>query len=164
MAEDRSSSIISALISGLSHVMPEGEQAKLAAYAPKAAEAGSEKTAEWVRAVKCARWAEQIVSIPEHNHLAVEARRVIEAIRELEKTFGAELAHLMEVPFSSGAGASLSASLGGQSGYPVSPRFEAEIEWVYEAVHVAEKVAAKAGWEAVPWEELLTDMLNVSAA
>jgi hypothetical protein len=147
MAEDRSSFIISHLISGLSHVMAEDEQTKLAPYERQAAEAGSEPTAEWHRAYKCAKWAESTVSLPAHHHLVAEAAKAIEVVTRVEKTVGAEIGDLLEVPFA--------------AGFSVSPRFEAEITWVYEAVHVAEKVAAKVGWDHVPWQQLLVDVLSV---
>ena len=149
------------LLKGLSDAMPAEQRAKVEPYEARASRAGADPGLEWQRAYKCAKWAEQIVSLPDHNHLLGEASRAIEAVREMEKTIGAELADLIELPFASREGAMLSMSLGGGRGYPVSPRFEAEIEWVFEAVHVAEKVAGKVGWDAVPWQALVDDMLAV---
>jgi hypothetical protein len=146
MATDTSSFVATHLIEGLSHVMPEDQQAKLAPYAERAARAGSNKTAEWHRAYKCAKWAEQIVSLPAHNHLVAESKKALEAIKEIEETVGSEIGDLLELPL----------------GISVSPEFEAEITWVYEAVHVAEKVANKVGWDAVPWEQLVEDVLSVT--
>jgi hypothetical protein len=146
VATDTSSFMITHLVQGLSHVMPEAEQAKLGPYSERAAHAGSDKTAEWHRAYKCAKWAEQIVSVPAHHHLVAEIERALEAVKEVEETIGGELGDVLEVPLR----------------IAVSPKFEAEITWVYEAVHVAEKVANKVGWEAVPWEQLLDEVLQIS--
>jgi hypothetical protein len=35
---------------------------------------------------------------------------------------------------------------------------------VYEAVHVANAIAEKPGWEHVPWQDLLREMLAIHAA
>ena len=161
MTDDRSSFVITSFLQRLADVMPEEERAKVAPYERRAAVAGSEQKAEWQRAYKCAKWAERIVALPAHRHLAAEAERAIEALKEIEKTLGAELPDLNDVPFSSGPGATLSLALGGGKGYPVSARLEAEIEWSFEAVHVAEKVAAQVGWGKVPWEALVEEMLAI---
>jgi hypothetical protein len=148
MADDQSSFMISHFLTGLGHAMPELEQDKLEPFKAQAAQAGSDETAEWHRAFKCAKWAERVIAVPEHNALVTLAEKAIEIVKEVEETVGAEIGDLLEVPFAA-------------IGHPVSPRFEAEITWVYEAVHVAERVAADAGWAAVPWQELVTDMLNI---
>ena len=125
--------------------MPEEERAKLKPYADRAAHAGSGNAAEWHRAYRCAKWAEEVVSVPENNHLVGEAHRALEAVKEIEQSIGAELGNVIELPF----------------GWSVSPEFELEIAWVYEAVHVAEKVAAKVGWDQVPWQGLVEDLLRI---
>jgi hypothetical protein len=145
---DPGSFMISSLIKQLRKKLPESERAKLAPYYDRAYQAGSDPTAEWHRAYRCAQWAEQIVSQPTHHHLTAEAERALEVVREVKKTIGSELLDLELLPL-------------GQS---VSPRFQAELTWVEEAARVAEKVAAKSGWEAVPWEQLLQDMLKIGPA
>jgi hypothetical protein len=140
-----SSFMITSLIEGLHTAMPKSEATKLAAYAPRAREAGANPTAEWHRAYRCARWANEIVSLPAHNHLAAEADKARELVREVGETIGAEVRDLEFLPF----------------GKAVSPRFQAELAWILEAVHVAEKVADKVGWAAVPWEQLVQDMLAI---
>ncbi|MHB8463544.1 MAG: hypothetical protein ACYDH6_16390 [Acidimicrobiales bacterium] len=140
MSGDESSSMISGFLTGLRHAMPPEEQAKLDPYDRQAAVAGSDKTAEWHRAYKCAKWAVQIVALPQHHQLLAEVQKAVEIVREVEKTVGGEIGNLSS---------------------SVSPRFEAEITWVYEAVRVAARVAGKTGWDAVPWQDLVTDMLSV---
>jgi hypothetical protein len=45
----------------------------------------------------------------------------------------------------------------------VGPGQDAEIQWVDDAVAIAKAEADRSGWDAVPWEELLTEMLAVAA-
>jgi len=141
-----SSFMISHFLTGLSHVMPDAEQAKLDPYQQAAAQAGSDSTAEWHRAYRCAKWARDIVVLPTHGSLASLVRRGLEIVKQVEETIGSELTDLLEIPL----------------GLAVSPKFEVEIAWVYEAVHVAEGVAAETGWEGVPWETLVRDMLAIT--
>jgi hypothetical protein len=144
---DPGSFMISSLIKRLRKELPASERAKLAPYYNRAYDAGADSTAEWHRAFRCAQWAVQIVSQPAHHHLTADAEHALEVVREVRKTIGAELLDLEFLP------------LGGS----VSPRFQAELTWVEEAARVAEKVAAKSGWEAVPWEQLLQDMLKIGS-
>jgi hypothetical protein len=44
----------------------------------------------------------------------------------------------------------------------VGPGQDAEIQWVDDAVTVAKAEAERSGWESVPWEELLNEMLAVA--
>ena len=39
-----------------------------------------------------------------------------------------------------------------------------EIQWVDDTIAVAEAEAERSGWAAVPWEELLQQMLAVASA
>jgi hypothetical protein len=143
--DGRSSVIVSSAIKALHEVLPVTETAKLVAYHEQALTAGADPNAEWHRAYACARWADQIVAIPAHHHLGADAARALEIVREVGVTIGAEIRDIEYLPF----------------GRSVSPQFQTELAWVYEAVHVAEKAAEKSGWNAVPWEQLLQTMLAV---
>jgi hypothetical protein len=143
--EDHASVIISSAITAFHEHLPASETAKLVGYQAQADTAGADPRAEWHRAYACARWADQIVTIPEHRHLAADAKKALEIVREVGVTFGAELRDLGYLPL----------------GQAVSPRFQTELAWLYEAVHVARKVAEKFGWDEVPWEQLLRDMLAI---
>jgi hypothetical protein len=143
--DDGSSVIISTAIGAFREHLPTSEISKLASYQAKADLAGADPAAEWHRAYACARWADQIVAIPEHSHLAAHAKEALEIVREVGVTLGAELRDFGYLPL----------------GKAVSPRFQTELAWVYEAVHVAQKVAEKNGWDAVPWEPLLEEMLAI---
>jgi hypothetical protein len=147
-ASDTSSFMVSTLIESLRNSLPESELAKLAPYERQAIQAGSDPTAEWHRAFACARWTEEIVALPAHHQLGSEARKAVQIVKEVADTAGWEMINLGRLP----------------RGIGVSPRFEAELTWVTEAVHVAERVAANVGWQAVPWEKLVQDVLNVPAA
>ena len=146
--DDRSSVIVSSAIKALHKVLPSSETSKLVAYHEQALTVGADPKAEWHRAYACARWAEEIVAIPAHHHLAADAARALEVVREIGVTLGAEIRDIEYLPF----------------GKSVSPRFQTELAWVYEAVHVAEKAAEKNGWDAIPWEQLLQNMLDIPAS
>lgn len=44
----------------------------------------------------------------------------------------------------------------------VGPGQDVEIQWVDDAFAVAKAEAERAGWAAVPWEDLLKEMLSVA--
>jgi hypothetical protein len=137
--------IVSAAIRALHEVLPASCTPTLVVLHEQALTAGSDADTEWHRAYVCARWAERMVSIPAHSHLATEAARALEIVREVGITIGAEIRDLEYLPF----------------GKSVSPRFQTELAWVDEAVHVATKIAEKTGWDSVPWEDLVREMLDV---
>ena len=142
---DQSSFIISHLIGGLRDVMPESERPKLAPYEVRAATAGSDETAEWHRAYRCARWAADVVATPVDTGLAGGLRKALQVVKEVEETVGGQISNFFEIPYR-------------QS---LSPKMDAELTWIYEAVHVAEDVAGKVGWEEVGWEALLDEVLAI---
>ena len=144
---DQPSFIVTHLIDGLRDVLPESEQPELAAYEARAAIAGSDETAEWHRAYRCARWAADVVAAPANTGLTGELRRVLEVVKQVEETVGGQISNFFELPYRQA----------------VSPKLEAELTWVYEALHVAEKVADKVGWAEVGWEALLEDLLAIPA-
>lgn len=140
---DSSSFMISHLIDGLQEVLPNSERSKLEEFTKLASDAGSDPASEWQRAFRCARWAEEMVSLPAHRHLTGEAERSMEAVRLVEGTAATTLGQFVPSP------------------WHVSNEFAVEITWVYEALHVAEKVAAAVGWEKVPWDRLLSDLIAI---
>ena len=140
------SAVISTLIKQLRKRLPNTERMKLSSYREQADQVDAEPKLEWRRAFTCARWAERTVSLPAHSHLAAEAARATEVVKEVAATLGSEIFDLELLT----------------RARAVSPRFEAELAWVEEAANVAERVAAQAGWDAVPWEHLLQDMLAIS--
>ena len=143
---EQPSFMLSHLLDGLSKVLPESERSDLAAYEERVAKTTSSKTAEWKRAFRCAKWSEEIIALPAHRHLAADAERSLEAVRLVEGTAATALGQLVPAP------------------WHVSNEFAVEITWVYEALRVAERAAATAGWPSVPWRALLDDMISISDA
>lgn len=142
---DQPSFVITHVIGALRDVMPPDEAARLAPYEERAGTAGSDDAAEWHRAYRCAQWAAEIVARPAHGQLAGELRKVLEVVKQVEEVVGGQISNFFEIPY-------------GQS---LSPKLETEITWVYEAVHVAEKVADKVGWAEVGWPALLEELLAI---
>jgi hypothetical protein len=46
-------------------------------------------------------------------------------------------------------------------GMQISPKDGIRTEWAQETVDVANRVAAVAGWDAVPWEQLLVELIEM---
>jgi hypothetical protein len=44
----------------------------------------------------------------------------------------------------------------------IGPGEDVELLWVEEATDVAKSAAEKSGWENVPWEELLEEVLRIT--
>ena len=140
------SQVISTLMDEFHKALPDPGQGRLAGYAERAGEASNDSRAEWHRAFACAKWATRTAGLASDSSVLSGLKRALEVVREVEKTIGGELTDLGELPF----------------GWSVSPSFEVEITWVFEAVHAAADVAGKVGWDAVPWEELIETVLGVA--
>jgi hypothetical protein len=139
------SQVITTLLDELAKHLPPDE---LVDYRQRAATAATSSGAEWRRALACAKWATNVASLPAHSGFAAEAKKAWEIVKQVEKTIGGELTDLLQVP---------------ANFYQVSPSFEAEITWVYEALHVAERVAGDSSWDAVPWRDLLDRVIAIPA-
>ena len=142
-----SSYLITTLLDRLQSSLPRSEHAKLVTYRREAERAGSSHTAEWHRASRCARWAVQLASQQANAGRPAERRAAGEIVREIRVALDSEILDVESV----------------LSGHGVSPRFEVELAWVEEAARLAELVAASRGWDAVPWESLLRELLNTSS-
>jgi hypothetical protein len=161
--DGEASFVLTHLIDGLKAALPESERPKLAVYEEAAKRAGANETAEWHRAFTCAQWATQVVGLPAHSHLRRGADKAIEAVKQVAQTIGAEIGDAASASGLTDLVVSLNANRGAlPDRVSVSPKMEAEITWVYEAVHVAEDVAHEIGWDAVPWPQLLDDVLNAA--
>jgi hypothetical protein len=145
MPADEPSQVISTLLDELRKHLPEAERTRLAEFEGRAGAASNDGKAEWRRAFACARWATRLAASESDSTVMSGLKRAVEAVREVEKAVGGELTDLLELPF----------------GWSVSPSFEVEITWVFEAVHAAQDVAATRGWDAVPWEDLLETVVQV---
>jgi len=135
--------ITAQLIKGFRDFMPPSEHAKLQPYEAKAAHLGQDRELEWKRAHKCAQWAVKIAEVPAHNKIAFEIARSREIVKEVEKSIGGELIEVASIP----------------TGTSISAKMDVELTWVFEAVHAAQRVAEKLGWDAVPWQKLIEDVI-----
>ena len=127
--------LISYFVKEIGSSLPAGEKAKLAAYAPAIAKTTHD--GEFTRARQCAEWAVQMAERSSHSRLSHFVKH-LEELRKLEKdsVFGAEFD-------------------------PMRPRQDVEIQWADDAVAIAKSEGERVGWNAVPWEDLLKEMLAV---
>lgn len=130
------SPILRYLDDALEQVLPDAEHAKLTAH--EAAVAATTDTADFHRCLHCARWAVSLADVPEHG-LSGRLQQLRKVLAEAHETwtgvrFGSIVAHSPVVT-------------------------DVEVQWVDEAVRTAAAVAEQAGWDAVPWEQLLDDLV-----
>ena len=87
----------------------------------------------------------------------------MEAVKQVAQTLGAEIADASNATGFTDLVVYLNVNRGALPDHvSVSPKLEAEITWVYEAVHVAADVAKEIGWDEVPWQQLLDDVIHAS--
>ena len=134
------SPIIEYLVEQLDLVLPEADKARLAGYAD--AVARSTHHGDLHRAWRCAGWAVDLAERSAHSHLG----EVTHALKEKHKLwkdswFGAEF--------------------GIMKADGVGPGRDIEIQWVDDAAAIAASVGRESGWDSVPWEALLTELLAV---
>ena len=143
MSEEKSPSpIISYYVREIGSILPAAEKEKLATYAPAVAK--TTHHGDLKRARQCAEWAVQMAERSSNSRLG-HLLKHLEEIRKLEKDsiFGAEFG-VMRV-----------------GGTGVGPGEDVEIQWVDDAVAIAKAEGQRAGWDSVPWEDLLKEMLTV---
>ena len=127
--------IITYFVREIGPSLPAPEKAKLATYAPEIAKTTHD--GEFKRAKQCAEWAVQMAERSSNSHLSHFVRH-LEELRKLEKdsVFGAEFD-------------------------PMRPRQDVEIQWADDAAAIAKPEGERVGWDSVPWEDLLKEMLAV---
>lgn len=145
MPGDDASQVVTTLLVELSKLLPDSERAKLDSYSDRAAAARDTGRAEWLRAYACAKWATDAATLPSDSSPVGSLKKALEVVREVGKSISGELTDLFEIPM----------------GWAVSPSFELEMTWVFEAIHVASEVAEKIGWPQVPWEDMVQAVLRV---
>lgn len=148
-----SSPVVKTLMLDLHAAMPEQERQKLEAYQAKAD--ATKPDGDFHRARLCLRWAVEVTEMPEHSHLAHVSTRIKEAYKAWQDiVFGVEFGTRVEARY-------------GPEGHDirgeekVGPGEDIELLWVGEAVSVAKAASEKAGWDKVPWERLVKDVLAV---
>ena len=142
MSDSKSPSpIISYFVREIEPSLPAAEKAKLATYGDAIAK--TTHHGDLRRAWRCAEWAIKLAERSSSSH-SDHLIKHLKEIRKLEKdtVFGAEF--------------------GGMVKDGVGPGEDAEIQWVDDTVVVAKAEAERTGWDSVPWEELLKEMLAVA--
>jgi len=140
------SPIISYFVREIEPDLPATEKETLATYAEAIAK--TTHHGDLRRAWHCAEWAIQLSERPSSSHLGHLVKDLKE-LRKLEKDsyFGAEYGIMSSVK---------------RVGGGIGPGEDVEIQWVDDTVAVAKAEAARSGWESVPWEDLLKEMLSVA--
>ena len=148
-----SSPIVKGLMNNLRGILPEEQQQKLEGYAPQA-EASTPK-GDFHRARYCLHWAIKTAESPQHSHLSGLAIRLKETHKAWQDIWlGTEFGSEVEI----GKG-QVSQEVKGEQ--KIGPGEEIELLWVEEATDVAKTAAEKSGWDAVPWEGLLEEVLKI---
>jgi hypothetical protein len=134
------SPIIAYLVEQLDLVLPEADKARLARHADAVAQ--STHHGDLHRAWHCAGWAVDLAERSATSHLG-EVTHVLKEAHKLWKDswFGAEF--------------------GIMKADGVGPGRDIEIQWVDDAAAIAASVGRESGWDTVPWENLLTELLAV---
>jgi hypothetical protein len=148
-----SSPIVLGLMNGLREVLPKEEQAKLDTYAARAEVV--KPRGDFHRAWYCLHWAIEVIEQPKHSHLSGVGVRLKETYKAWQDVvLGAEFGSDVKL----GTGNPSQEIKGDQK---IGPGEDIELLWVGEAVAVAKSAAEKSGWERVPWETLLQDLIEI---
>ncbi|MGO8861652.1 MAG: hypothetical protein ACLQRH_12925 [Acidimicrobiales bacterium] len=136
------SPIISYFVKEIERDLPAEEKEKLARYSDAIAK--TTHHGDFRRAWHCAEWAIRMAEGPSSSHLGHIVKDLKE-LRKLEKdsVFGADFGLRKD-------------------GGMFAPGEDAELQWVDDTVAVARARAERSGWEAVPWEDLLAELLAIA--
>jgi hypothetical protein len=148
-----SSPVTKTLMRDLHAAMPEAERQKLEPYWVQADTATPK--GDFHRARRCLHWAIAVAEMPEHSHLAHVSTHIKETYKAWQDSvFGAEFGTRVEL----GEGPEGHDIKGDQK---IGPGEDIELLWVGEAVSAAKAAAEKSGWDKVPWEQLVKDVLSI---
>ena len=148
-----SSPIIRGLMNGFREILPEEERVKLAAYTEQAESA--QPRGDFHRARHCLHWAIEVTEQPKHSHLSGVGVRLKETYKAWQDVvLGAEFGSDVKM----GTGNPSQEIKGDQK---IGPGEDIELLWVGQAVSVAESAAEKSGWDNVPWQDLMEDVLKI---
>ena len=138
--EKRPSPILTYLLGRLEEVLPAADRPRLAPY--QQAARSITPHGDLHRAWRCAAWAVELAQTPAHSHLSRAVQTLEEGYRLGKDTwYGAEFG--------------LSVVAG------VHPGLDIETQWVDGALAAAQAAAGRSGWDSVPWEQLVKDLLAV---
>jgi len=122
----------------LEKVLPEPEYEKLVLHDAQIAKTTSR--GDFHRCFRCAEWVVELTSAPEHSHLRHLGRELEAVVHELHDTDWA-------VEFGAAT--------------PGRIITDVELTWVDDAVKAATAAAEVSGWGAVPWEQLLIELIAI---
>ena len=148
-----SSPIVKGLMNGLREILPGDEQAKLDAYAEQAKSV--QPHGDFHRALHCLHWAVEVAEQPKHSHLSgvgVRLRETYKAWQDI--VLGSEFGSDVKL----GKGNPSQEIKGEQK---IGLGEDIELLWVGEAVSVAKDAAEKSGWDSVPWQDLVQEVLRI---
>ncbi len=134
-------------------ILPADHLEKLDEYGAQADAALSK--GDYHRARYCLHWAVRLAESPQHSHLSGLAIRLKETHKAWQDIWlGAEF------------GTEEKTGLGQithdvDEDQRIGPGEEIELLWVEEATDLAKAAAQKSGWDSVPWEELLSEVLRI---
>lgn len=149
-----SSPIIKGLMNNLREILPEDQRQKLDGYTAQAE--ASKPRGDFHRARHCLHWAIEVAEQPEHSHLSDAAIHLKETYRAWQDiVLGSEVGSEVRI----GKGQAAGEIKGDQK---IGPGLDIELLWVGEATSVASGVAEKTGWDRVPWEQLLREVLAIT--
>lgn len=139
MSTETPSALLGTFVRSAQKTFPPDQLAKLDAYSTAVSHTTSKRDPE--RARRCALWAIEQSADRQQGH---PRWREVREVHELwkESWFGAEF------------------GLTGPSG-ALGPPQEIRIQWVEEAVKVAQMLGQDDGWDQSPWEALLQDLLSM---
>jgi hypothetical protein len=149
-----SSPIVKGLMNNLREILPKAQLPTLEKYSGQAE--GAKPQGDFKRARYCLHWAIKIAESPLHSHLSGVAIRLKETHKAWQDIWlGAEFGSEVEA----GVGVPAQEIKGDQK---VGPGEDIELLWVEEATDVAKIAAEKSGWDNVPWEQLLDDVIKIN--
>jgi hypothetical protein len=148
-----SSPIVKGLMNNLREILPDDQRATLDQYAEQAE--ASQPKGDFKRARYCLHWAVTTAESPKHSHLSGVGIRLKETHKAWQDIWlGEEFGSQVEI----GKGQAAHEVKGDQK---IGPGEDIELLWVEEATDVAKSAAEKSGWDNVPWEALLQEVLKI---
>jgi hypothetical protein len=122
----------------LEKVLPESEYQKLTAHDGEMATTTSR--GDFHRCFRCAEWAVSLAEEPKHAHLEKLVAGLKMVVHEWRDTDWA-----------------LEFGIAG----PGRTVTDVELTWVDDSVKAAQAAAEKSGWDSVPWEHLLEELMAI---
>ena len=122
----------------LEDILPDTEYQKLTSHDAEIAQTTSR--GDFHRCFRCAEWALELSGKPEHSHVRHLLRDIEAVVHELHDTGWAVEFGIMT---------------------PGRTVTDVELSWVDDALQAAKAVADQSGWDSVPWEQLLEELIAI---